>query len=233
MAKRMARAFVISMSENIRVVIADDHEIVRDGLRMILEGEEDFLVVGEAGNGADAVELVERLHPDVVLMDIRMPEVGGLAALKQLQEKKLNVSVVMLTTYDEDQLVRDALHAGAKGYLLKDTGRQTLFRTIRAAASGETLLTSEVMERLVRSGDGATKSGSQSVQRLTRRERDILEAITRGSRSREIADQFGITERTVKAHLANVYSKLGVRSRTGAVARALREGMVGIDTDCS
>ncbi len=224
------RKLPTGMGERIKVVIADDHEIVRDGLRMILEGEDDFEVVGEAANGAEAVKLIENVSPDVALMDVRMPGVDGLKALAMIREKRLDVSVVVLTTYDEDQLVREALKAGAQGYLLKDTDRQALFRTIRAAARGETLLAPDVMDRLMNScNDGGDGRRRVPGSRLTMREREILEAITRGERSREIASQFGITERTVKAHLASVYSKLGVQSRAGAVARALRDGLVRAD----
>ena len=215
------------VTKRLRVVIADDHEIVRDGLRMILEGEEGFDVVGEAADGVEAVRLVQEVAPDVVLMDVRMPRMDGIQALKKLQEKQRDVSVVVLTTYDEDQLVRDALHAGARGYLLKDTDRQALFRTIRAAARGEALMTPDVLDRAM---GRRTPSGNhvvtQLAARLTERELEILQAVTLGERSRVIAGRFGITERTVKAHLASVYSKLGVESRAGAVARALKDGIV-------
>ncbi len=216
------------MSDRIRLLIADDHLIVRDGLRLILETVEDFELVGEAGDGAEAVQLAEALHPDVVLMDLRMPVMGGLEAIEILRRRCPAVAVVILTTYNEDELLVRGLRAGARGYLLKDTGRQALFDTIRAAARGETLLRPEVVERLLSAAQATAKPEAprQDDAGLTEREMEVLRAVAQGERSKEIAYKLGITERTVKAHLASIYNKLGVDSRAAAIASAAQRGLI-------
>ncbi len=223
----------------IRILIADDHLVVREGLQMILSLEEDFEVVGEAANGEVAVSLAETLEPDVVLMDLRMPGIGGLEAIEQILARQPGTNVnsdpapaiVILTTYNEDELMIRGLQAGARGFLLKDTDRKTLFHTIRAAARGETLLQPDIMARLVARTERATASevptgpaAEQDV--LTEREMQVLTAVARGDRNKEIALQLGVTERTIKAHLTNVYNKLGVDSRAAAVAIAIQRGIL-------
>lgn len=207
----------------IRILIADDHEVVRDGLRLILETEEDFEVVGEAGDGAVAVQLAEQLQPDVVLMDLRMPGMDGLQALEHLHTNWPKIAVVILTTYNEDDLMIRGLRAGARGYLLKDTTRQTLFNSLRAAARGEALFLPEVIARVLNQ-PSAEKRNEISV--LTERELEVLRAASRGERSKEIALHLGISERTVKAHLDSVYNKLGVDSRAAAVATAIERRLL-------
>ncbi len=216
------------MSAPIRLLIADDHLIVRDGLRLILETVDDFELVGEAGDGAEAVRLVEELHPDVALMDLRMPVMGGLEAIEILRERCPHTAVVILTTYNEDELLVRGLRAGARGYLLKDTGRQALFDTIRAAARGETLLRPEVVERLLSATQAPLKPTSPRLNDagLTERELEVLRAVAQGERSKEIGYRLGITERTVKAHLASIYNKLGVDSRAAAIATAAQRGLL-------
>lgn len=210
------------MTDPIRVLIADDHLIVREGLRLILETAEDIELVGEATNGAEAVRLACELQPDVVLMDLRMPNVDGLTAIEQLRDKQPQAAVVILTTFNEDDLMMRGLRAGARGYLLKDTDRATLFNVIRAAARGETLLKPDILARLLaRQPDSPRPSSSLD---LTDRELQVLRAVARGERSKEIAAQLGITERTVKAHLASIYNKLGVDSRAAAIAVASHKG---------
>lgn len=207
----------------IRILIADDHEVVRDGLRLILETEEDFEVVGEAGDGAVAVQLAEQLQPDVVLMDLRMPGMDGLQAMEHIHSKWPKVAVVILTTYNEDDLMIRGLRAGARGYLLKDTTRQTLFNSLRAAARGEALFLPEVIARVLIQ-PSAEKRNETSV--LTERELEVLRAASRGARSKEIALHLGISERTIKAHLDSIYNKLGVDSRAAAVATAIERGLL-------
>jgi NarL family two-component system response regulator YdfI len=207
----------------IRVLIADDHEVVRDGLRLILETEEDFLVVGEAGDGEKAVQLTEELQPDVILMDLRMPGMDGLQAIEQIHSSWPKIAVVILTTYNEDNLMVRGLRAGARGYLLKDTNRQTLFDSLRAAARGEALFLPEVIARVLNQPSAAKRS-EDSV--LTERELEVLKAAARGERSKEIALHLGIAERTVKAHLDSIYNKLGVDSRAAAVATAIERGLL-------
>lgn len=215
------------MADPIRVLIADDHLIVRQGLRLILETEEGFTLVGEAADGAEAVRLCAALIPDVVLMDLRMPGMDGLSAIEQLRLSQPEVAVVILTTFNEDDLMLRGLRAGARGYLLKDTDRATLFHAIRAAARGEALFKPEVLARLLahleeHPAGGRTVSGPQ----MSERELEVLEAVARGERSKEIALHLGISERTVKAHLASIYSKLGVDSRAAAIAVAAQRGLL-------
>lgn len=210
------------MSDIVRVLIADDHEVVREGLRMILESEPGFTVVGEAADGAQAVDLAGRLEPDVVLMDLRMPKMDGLEAIESIRAAWPDIAIVILTTYNEDDLMVRGLRAGARGFLLKDTNRQTLFDSLRAAARGEALFLPEVVERLLAGKASTPAHGRRPGEGspLSARERAILERVARGERNKEIAKALGITERTVKAHLASIYNKLGVDSRAAAVAAA-------------
>jgi len=209
----------------IKLLIADDHLIIRQGLRLILETESDFELVGEASDGAEALKLCKKLKPDVVLMDLRMPNMDGLTAIEKLRIEQPEIAVVILTTFNEDELMLRGLQAGARGYLLKDTGRSTLFDTIRAAARGETLLKPEVMARVL-SQKNMVKSESNAISNLTERELEVLIAVARGERSKEVASHLNISERTVKAHLANIYSKLGVDSRAAAIAVASQKGLL-------
>ncbi len=208
------------MTEPIRVLIADDHLIVREGLRLILETADGIALVGEATDGVEAVRLADEVQPDVILMDLRMPEIDGLTAIKKLQATQPEIAVVILTTYNEDDQMVRGLKAGARGYLLKDTGRETLFNAIRAAARGEMLLNPEVIAKLLAHA-AAPETEELS---LTEREQEVLAAVARGDRSKEIGVKLGITERTVKAHLTNIYNKLGVDSRAAAVAEAMHRG---------
>ena len=212
----------------IRILIADDHLIIRQGLRLILETEKDFKLVGEASDGAEALSLSAELHPDVVLMDLRMPGMDGLTAIERLRVEQPEVAVVILTTFNEDELMLRGLQAGARGYLLKDTDRASLFDTIRAAARGETLLKPEIMAKVLSSA-GSHHSGKTAMEPpsiLTERESQVLEGVARGERSKEIAVHLGISERTVKAYLASIYDKLGVDSRAAAIAVAAQKGLL-------
>ena len=215
----------------IRILIADDHLVVREGLQLILSMEEDMAVVGEAADGETAVRLAGELQPDVVLMDLRMPGMGGMEAIGRILAEWPDMAIVILTTYNEDDLMLRGLQAGARGFLLKDTGRQTLFHTIRAAARGETLMQPEILLRVL----AHTRAGNQTSAPalpprqdggLTEREMEVLTAVARGDRNKEIALALGVTERTVKAHLTNVYDKLGVDSRAGAVSTAIQRGIL-------
>ena len=209
----------------IKILIADDHLIIRQGLRLILETENDFEFIGEASDGNEAVSLCKKLKPDVVLMDLRMPNMDGLSAIEKLRNEQPQIAVVILTTFNEEELMLRGLQAGARGYLLKDTDRNTLFNTIRAAARGETLLKPEIMARVL-SQKNVTKSESHQSINLTERELEVLTSVARGERSKEIAVQLGISERTVKAHLASIYGKLGVDSRAAAIAVAAQSGLL-------
>ncbi len=212
----------------IRILIADDHLIIRQGLRLILETEPDFELIGEASDGAEAVRLCKELSPAVVLMDLRMPGMDGLTAIERLKIEQPEIAVVILTTFNEDELMLKGLKAGARGYLLKDTDRTALFDTIRAAARGETLLRPEIMARVLASSGSQTKNKGlvETPPLLTARETEVLEAVARGERSKEIAAHLGISERTVKAYLASIYDKLGVDSRAAAIAVAAQKGLL-------
>ena len=213
------------MENAIRILVADDHLIIRQGLRLILETQDGFELVGEAADGAEALRLCAELRPDVVLMDLRMPGMDGLTAIEHLRVEQPGIAVVILTTFNEDDLMMRGLRAGAKGYLLKDTDRETLFNTIRAARRGETLLKPEIIARvLLQANKASITAPSQTA--LTGRELEVLKAVAQGERSKEIAVQLGISERTVKAHLASIYNRLGVDSRAAAIAVASKRGLI-------
>ena len=215
------------MPDPTRILIADDHLIIRQGLRLILETEPDFELVGEAEDGLQAIQMAGELNPDVILMDLRMPNMDGITAIEQLRQQQPQIAIVILTTFNEDALMLRGLKAGARGFLLKDTDRSTLFKSIRAAARGETLLRPDIMERLLKSAAAPQSNDShKDGPGLSSREEEVLQAIARGERSKEIALQLGIGERTVKAHLASIYSKLGVDSRASAIAVAAKRGML-------
>ena len=212
----------------IRILVADDHLIIRQGLRLILEIEDDFEIVAEARDGAEALQLCAEHNPDVVLMDLRMPGMDGLTAIEKLRSSLPGVAVVILTTFNEDELMLRGLRAGARGYLLKDTDRNTLFNTIRAAARGETLVKPDIMARVLSQASSqiSGKENTGVAVELTERENEVLQAVARGERSKEVAVHLGISERTVKAHLASIYSKLGVDSRAAAIAIAAQKGLL-------
>lgn len=209
----------------IKILIADDHLIIRQGLRLILETENDFELVGEASDGLEAISLCKKLKPDVVLMDLRMPNMDGLTAIEKLHAEQPNIAVVILTTFNEDELMLRGLQAGARGYLLKDTDRNTLFDTIRAAARGKTLLKPEIMARVLSQANTSKKESNERFN-LTDRELEVLAAVARGERSKEIAAHLRISERTIKAHLASIYNKMGVDSRAAAIAVAAQKGLL-------
>jgi DNA-binding NarL/FixJ family response regulator len=204
----------------IRVLIVDDHPVVRDGLRGMFAGVPDLEVVGEAANGAEAVVWAQRLRPDVVLMDLRMPEMDGVTAIRQLAERGVPARVLVLTTYDTERDVLPAIEAGATGYLLKDTPREELFRAVRAAARGEAALSPSVATRLL----GQVREPAR--EPLSQRELEVLGLIARGATNREAANRLFISEATVKTHLLHVYAKLGVNDRAAAVASAYERGLL-------
>jgi len=215
------------MNDRIRLLIADDHLIVRQGLRLFLETEQEFELIGEAADGVEAVQLAEQLKPDVILMDLRMPRMDGISAIKQLRIEQPEVAIVILTTFNEDDLMRQGLEAGARGYLLKDTDRATLFSTIRAAAQGQTLLKPEIIQQLLTPSISQEQIHYQKGRtELTERELEVLNCVARGDTSKQVAVHLGITERTVKAHLTSIYQKLGVDSRAAAVAEAMKLGVL-------
>jgi len=211
----------------IRILITDDHLVVREGLRLILETAEDIEVVGEAMDGAECLELVPTLKPDVVLMDLQMPRMDGITAIGHLRKDFPEIAIVILTTYNEDDLMIRGLQAGARGYLLKDSSRENLLDAIHAAARGETLLKPEILARVL-APQSAPKPvfPTQTDSTLTERELEVLQLAAKGERNKEIAYKLGITERTVKAHLQSIYQKFGVDSRAAAVAVAAGKGLL-------
>lgn len=209
------------MYSTIRILIADDHLIIREGLRMILEPAQDMVVVGEATNGEDTLELAGRIHPDVLLLDLRMPRMDGLEVLTQLRRDRPEIAVIILTTFDEDALIAKAIRAGVRGYLLKDTDRDTLLTAIQLAAQGEMLIAPDLLSRALAHQE---VSAGFSTSLLSTRELEVLQRVARGERNKEIALALQITERTVKAHLENIFLKLQVDSRAAAVAIAIQRG---------
>jgi len=208
----------------IRVLIADDHSVVRQGLRMFLELEADIELIGEASNGLEAVELARRFNPDVVLMDLLMPEMDGVAATEAIRKTLPDTQVVALTSVLEDRAILDAIRVGAISYLLKDTESDKLCEAIRAAAAGEVRLSPEVAARLMRE-----VSAPESPETLTDRETDVLRVLARGLSNNEIAEELCITEATVKTHVSSILAKLGLPSRTRAALYALKIGLIALD----
>ncbi len=208
------------MSDSIRVLIVDDHPVVRDGLRGIFESTTEFEVVGEAVNGAEAVTRARALRPDVVLMDLRMPDVDGVTAIKRLAELGLDTRVLVLTTYDTDSDVVPAIEAGATGYLLKDAPRSELLRAVRAAARGAAGRSPAVGPRRL----GPVRAPVR--EPLSNRELDVLALVARGTSNRDTATRLFISEATVKTHLLHIYAKLGVNDRAAAVATGFERGLL-------
>jgi DNA-binding NarL/FixJ family response regulator len=204
----------------VRLLIADDHPIVRAGFEGMLAGQPDLEVVGEAENGEEAVTLAQRLRPDVVLMDLRMPVVDGVEATNRIKEGDPKANILVLTTYDSDADILRAIEAGATGYLLKDTPREYLFRAIRAAARGEPVLAPSVTARLMQRAQTPARTA------LSGREIEVLELVARGGSNKELARDLHLSEATVKSHLIHIFDKLGVTDRTAAVTVALERGIL-------
>ena len=207
----------------IRLLIVDDHPIVRDGLRAVFESEAAFEVVGQAADGAEAVNRAGALGVDVVLMDLRMPRMGGVEAIRRLREAAPDIRVLVLTTFDSDTDVLPAVEAGATGYLLKDAPRDELLRAVHAAYLGQAVLAPSVAQKLL----GRVRTPAAPIDQLTDRELKVLTLVASGTTNREAAKQLFISEATVKTHLLHTYAKLGVRDRAAAVAEAYKRGLLG------
>ena len=210
----------------VRVLVADDHPVVRAGLRALLSAEPGLAVVAEAGSGEETVLMARQHQPDVVLMDLRMPGAGGLAAIRHLSADQPGVRVVVLTTYDSDADILPAVEAGAAGYLLKDTPRDTLVGAIFAAARGETVLAPSVAGRLVNRLRAAPAQAAAARETLSARETEVLILAGRGLTNAQIGRELFVSEATVKTHLLRAYAKLGVPGRTAAVTRAMELGVL-------
>jgi DNA-binding NarL/FixJ family response regulator len=216
---------------SIRVVIVDDEQLVRAGLRLILEAEPDIEVIAEAGGGVEAVALVERLDPDVVLMDIQMADVNGIEATRRIVAfgREVSSRVLILTTFDLDEYVYESLRAGASGFLLKRTPATELVNGIRVVAEGDALLAPSVTRRLLEefaSTRPASAADTRALEELTEREREVLGLVARGLSNGEIAQTLFLSEGTVKTHVKRIFAKLGVRDRAGAVVFAYEAGLV-------
>jgi len=222
----------------IRVLLADDQKLIRQGICLLLEIEADIQVAGQAANGREAIEQVEALHPDVVLMDVRMPEMDGVAATRELSARFPEAKVIILTTFEDDETVFEALKAGARGYLLKDTSSEEMAAAVRKVAAGEALIEPRItrkvlaeFSRMATATDGQAASSDKAASGslpvpLTDRELEVLQALARGLSNREIAGQLVITEGTVKNHVSNLIDKLGVRDRTQAVLKGQELGLI-------
>lgn len=214
-------------TDPIRILIADDHPIVRDGLTAALESEPDLVVVGEAGNGREAVERALILHPDVILLDLEMPEMDGVAALQALRARDSSARVIVFTAFDTDERILAAVQSGAQGYLLKGVPREEIARAVRVVHAGGSLLQPVVANKLLRQMvRGAQPDQADQPERLTERELEVLQLLARGLQNREIAEQLIITERTVKFHVSSILGKLGAGNRTEAVATAVQRGLI-------
>lgn len=205
---------------SVKILIADDHPVVRMGIRGMISGEPDFEVVGEAENGKQAVELTATLRPDVVLMDLRMPEMDGVSATEKIKKDHPGIHILVLTTYESDADILRAIETGATGYLLKDTPREDLFAAIRTAAKGESPLAPAVAARLMQ------RMRSPEEEALSAREIEVLGLVAQGTSNKKIAKELWIGETTVKSHLLHIYEKLGAADRTAAVTAALKRGII-------
>jgi DNA-binding NarL/FixJ family response regulator len=218
------------MPDPIRVLLADDHVLVRQGIREFLEDEDDIEVIAEANNGLEAVRLAQERQPDVAILDIRMPEMTGVEATRRIKAQSPGVRVLVLTAYDDDPYVFAVLQAGADGYVLKTSSADELVRAVRTVHSGSPALSPEVAGKVIQQVTSGKPAGAvEQVEALTQRELDVLRLAARGMTNREIGHELGISHRTVQGHLASVYQKLGVNSRTEAVTEALRRGWIVIE----
>ncbi|CAN5512698.1 response regulator transcription factor [soil metagenome] len=212
------------MSDVIGVVIVDDHSLVREGLRSLLSQFDDIEVLGDAGDVASAVEVVDRLSPDLVLLDLRLGEEEGVDVARRLREQGSTVTILMLSVHDTSRHLRDALSAGADGYLLKSVAGADLAAGIRAAVAGETVIGQEFVPKLLEDAQRGVPMGQPDI---TAREQEVLELVADGNGNREIAEKLGISARTAQKHLENLFKKFNVHDRTELVAHAFRRGLLG------
>jgi DNA-binding NarL/FixJ family response regulator len=217
--------------QTIRILLADDHDLVREGTRQLLEGEEDFLVVAEAGDGEEAVRLTVERHPDVALVDIAMPKLNGIQATQQIKSLSPSTAVLILTAYDDEQYIFALLEAGAAGYLLKSVRGRDLISAVRSVHAGESVLhpviARKVINRFSRSADEPPQQKDMDL--LSERELEVLRLAAKGLSNRDIAQELYLSTRTVQTHLSTIFAKMKVGSRTEAVVQALRKGWLSLD----
>ena len=215
--------------DKISVLIADDHTLFRKGVRKMLEVEEDMKVVGEAGTGREALEQARALMPDVILMDIKMPDLDGIEATRTLRREMPHVGIIFVTMFQDDEFVFKGLQAGGRGYILKDTDPETMLRAIRAVAHGESLLGPTIAQKALRQFSALPGKQAPLVDELTPRELEVLMLIAEGLCNKEIAGELSISEKTVKNHINNIFSKLHLYDRTQAMLYAIRKGLVKVE----
>lgn len=213
----------------IRIVIADDHTLVREGTRQILEDQPGLVVAGEAQDGEEAVAIVSRLQPDVVLMDIAMPKMNGIEATRLIKKESPATSVLILTAYDDDQYIFALLDAGAAGYLLKNVRGEELAQAVRAVAEGESVLHPAIAAKVFKRYTRSDQAVDEEIEPLTDRESEVLAMAARGLSNKMIARELSLSDRTVQVHLSNIFGKLSVASRTEAVITALKRGLLRLE----
>lgn len=213
----------------LNVLIVDNQALARDGLELIVGASNDIIVIGTAENGADAIDKIDALHPDLVLMDLKMPVMNGVQATRRIRERFPEVKVLVLTTYDADEWVVDAIRAGASGYLLKDSPRDEIVDAIRKTAAGENTTSPQITEKLYRYVQRGTPTDSTIADKLSKRERDILSHLANGLSNADIAERIHLAEGTVRNYVSNIFAKLDVSDRTQAAAIAWRHGLVERD----
>jgi DNA-binding NarL/FixJ family response regulator len=220
---------VVTQTAPIRIVLADDHTIVRDGVAHLLNAEPDFQVVGQARDGLQVIEMVARLKPDVVLMDLQMPNLNGVAAIKSILAADEQIKIIILTTFDTDEYILEGIRAGAKGYLLKDVPKEELCRSIRLVNQGHSLMQPSLTARFFNLLAQSEPKGSEAA--LTDRELEVVRFIALGDRNKEIAQKMAISEGTVKGYVATILQKLGVSDRTQAAMYAVKKGLIHLDSE--
>jgi DNA-binding NarL/FixJ family response regulator len=220
----------VDTQKKTRILVADDHAIVREGYCKVLEQEADFEVVAEAADGEEAISLTKELEPDIVLLDIRMPNINGIEATKQIKEACPNVTVIILSAYDDDQFVFSALEVGAAAYLLKSSRGREIVASIRAVCRGESVLHPSITRKVIERSISAANKPVQKerVGRLSEREKEVLTLATKGLSNKDIAKELSITIRTVQAHFTSVFNKLSVNSRSEALLLGLKEGWLSL-----
>ena len=218
----------------IRIVLADDHAMVREGTRLLLERETDLMIVGEAANGDEAIDQVGKLRPDVAILDIAMPQRNGIEATREIKRRWPKTNILVLTAYDDDEYVYAIVDAGAAGYLLKDVPADELIGAVRAIHAGEPVLHPQIMRKLMNRASQSAASPGEAVTPtadISDREMEVMRLAARGLTNVLIADELHLSPRTVQTHLRNIFTKLGVSSRTEAVVRAIRLGLVALNDD--
>jgi len=212
--------------EKIKILVVDDHEVVRDGIVSNLVRQSDFAIVGQASNGLEAVQKAAELAPEVVLMDLRMPELDGVEAMIRIRQDNPEIKFIVFTTYSDDEYLFAAIKAGAKGYLLKDAPREELFRAIRAVSRGESLIQPVFTTKLLDKLASELSRKSTGMDALSDREIEVLDLMAKGVSNKDIADRLSITQSTVKTHVTSIFQKLNVTTRTEAVTTALKRGII-------